>query len=419
MVRTGKESELAPAMIGAVRRAAMRITAWSCVPRTARRAFSTAASRAHARQWALQYHLSPAMPSPSMERTLYTHIAEPGFDEERRLHEYLVAAKYEAGPTQQFYSKVLGDGTGAYMMRMVPSLKMPCVLSCPVILADKRAMWTGNLHFGKWDGIDAMAEGAFSKASMQLTRWMWHKAMCKIDGHALQSISYIDLGAGNGCAARMLCQDDARIHATCINIARSQNEANAARLEREGLQDRITVKEGTFMDMPDTPANSFDGCFSQDAMLHAFSKEGALREALRITRPGGFLVLCDLQSGNKVGAPEGGDHLFVGDESQAPDMLMFDTDIVTGSQKLVEAAHSAGWCEVEYVDMSEDLRHSYLVMGRKVTDLLESGEYAEDCQLLPTLKKFQQNLYARVDQVERGVFVWGLLLARKSPLPAA
>lgn len=76
------------------------------------------------------------MPSPSRERTLYTHIAEPGFDEERRLHEYVVAAKYEAGPTSQFYSKVLGDGTGAYMMHIVPSFlheKKKMLFTCLVL----------------------------------------------------------------------------------------------------------------------------------------------------------------------------------------------------------------------------------------------------------------------------------------------
>ena len=273
------------------------------------------------------------------------------------------------------------------------------------------------MHFGKWDGIDALEEGAQAKASMKLTSWMWAKAMHKIGGDALPSISYIDLGAGNGSAARLLCRSDKRIHATCVNIAPSQNENNMLRSKQDGLEDQITVKEGTFMDMPDIPANSFDGCFSQDALLHAFSKEDALREALRITRPGGFLVLCDLHRGhehweNRQEPGQAGQNSE--DKSQAPGMILFETDIVTGSQELVDAAHLAGWCDAEYLDMSEDLRCSYLVMGQKATDLLASGKYT-DSDLLPTLEKFQQNLYACVDQVERGAFTWGLLVARKPP----
>ena len=32
--------------------------------------------------------------------------------------------------------------------------------------------------------------------------------------------------------------------------------------------------------------------------MHAYSKEAGLKEALRVTKPGGFLVLCDLHCGN-------------------------------------------------------------------------------------------------------------------------
>jgi len=67
-------------------------------------------------------------------------------------------------------------------------------------------------------------------------------------------------------------------------------------------------------------------------------------------------------------------------------------------KKLAEAAVAAGWEEVEYFDMSNDLRCSFLVMGRKVTEMLESGKY-DDGAMFPVLKRFEENLYARVDQV--------------------
>jgi len=103
---------------------------------------------------------------------------------------------------------------------------------------------TNNIHFGKWDGVDALAPGAYGKASVQMTDWMWKKAIEKIDGPDVKSINYVDLGAGNGSAARSICEGDERVHATCINLTPSQNHENTQRTEKEGLLARIAVQEG-------------------------------------------------------------------------------------------------------------------------------------------------------------------------------
>jgi hypothetical protein len=72
------------------------------------RDFSTAASRAAVRRSILDN----AAPAHWSWRTLYTHIEENGFDEERRLHEHLVAMQYDSERAKQFYGEVMGDGTG-------------------------------------------------------------------------------------------------------------------------------------------------------------------------------------------------------------------------------------------------------------------------------------------------------------------
>jgi len=103
---------------------------------------------------------------------------------------------------------------------------------------------TNNIHFGKWDGVDALAPGAYGMASMQMTDWMWEKAIEKIDGPDVKSIHYVDLGAGNGSAARSICKGDKRVHATCINLTPSQNHENTQRSEKEGFLAKIAVHEG-------------------------------------------------------------------------------------------------------------------------------------------------------------------------------
>ena len=308
------------------------------------------------------------------KRSMYTHI-DTGLYEKRRMHEYEVMKQYDAANKREFFAQVMGDGTG------------------------------GDIHFGKWDGIDPLAEGAYSQASVQLTQWMWAKAMVKIEDRGEAAINYLDLGAGYGSSAHLICQSEPLVHATCINIAPTQNRVNMSRAARLGLSGRVSVKEGSFMDMPFFESDSFDGCFSQDVLMHAYSKEQALGEALRVTRPGGFLVLCDLQG---PGTSEGS-------TGQANDMLLFNTDIVHdlySSSQLVQAAQAAGWAEVETFDLSHDLRSSLLELGRRVTEMLESGRYREHA-MEPLLKRFAENLYANVDHVERGIMSWSVFIARK------
>merc|ERR1719183_1043528 len=102
------------------------------------------------------------------------------------------------------------------------------------------------------------------------------------------------------------------------------------------------------MEMPKEWEGTFDGCFSQDAFVHAYSKEAGLREALRVTKPGGFLVLCDLHCGD-------------GPDVSAEELHTFaETNMV------------AGWLGASFVDLTPDIRLSFQLMGRKVTDMLAS-----------------------------------------------
>ena len=57
-----------------------------------------------------------------------------------------VKAQYDTEEKLAFYSEVMGDGTA-------------------------------NIHFGKWDGVDLDEEGAYGKASEQMTDFMFEKAM--------------------------------------------------------------------------------------------------------------------------------------------------------------------------------------------------------------------------------------------------
>lgn len=289
--------------------------------------------------------------------------------EERRAHEQGVVEQYDSEHKRAFYAEVMGDGTD-------------------------------NIHFGKWDGVDTDAPGAYGKAATQMTDWMWKTAT---DIVGSPNVSYVDLGSGSGSAAAHLCSLHPGVKAQCVNLCPNQNKENMERAKSMGLGDRISVHTGTYMEMPAEWANSFHGCFSQDAFVHAYSNEAGLKEALRVTKPGGFLVLCDLRKGTGKGVSAEELHTFA-ETNMVADWLTND--------EIVVACKNAGWGDVKFVDMTTDIRLSFELMGRKVTAMLASGKYSKS-EMLPTLQTYETNLIKRVEQVDRGVFTWGCLIAKK------
>jgi len=291
--------------------------------------------------------------------------------EERRAHEEGVIEQYDSEHKRAFYAEVMGDGTD-------------------------------NIHFGKWDGVDTNKPGAYGQAATNMTNWMWSQAM-QLLGSDAKAVHYIDLGSGSGSAAAHLCGAHPGVKAQCINLCPNQNAENMTRAKTMGLGDRIAVETGTYMEMPKDWEGKFDGCFTQDAFVHAYSKEAGLKEALRVTKPGGFLVLCDLHCGN-------------GPDVSAQELHTFaETNMVADwltPEEMVTAAKAAGWGNVEFVDLTPDIRLSFQLMGRKVTEMLATGKY-DKSEMLPTLRTYEANLLERVTQVDRGVFKWGALLAKK------
>jgi hypothetical protein len=121
-----------------------------------------------------------------------------------RAHEMGVIEQYDSEHKRAFYAEVMGDGTD-------------------------------NIHFGKWDGVDTEAPGAYGKAATGMTDWMWKKAMNIVDKPGTKSIKYIDLGSGSGSAAAHICQQDPRVEAMCINLCPNQNKENMDRAAQLGL----------------------------------------------------------------------------------------------------------------------------------------------------------------------------------------
>jgi len=78
-----------------------------------------------------------------------------------------------------------------------------------------------------------------------------------------------------------------------INVTDSQVELAQKRVAERGLSDRVTLQKGSATQLPFENA-SFDKVIALESAFHFDTREDFLREALRVLKPGGRIVLLDM-----------------------------------------------------------------------------------------------------------------------------
>jgi ubiquinone/menaquinone biosynthesis C-methylase UbiE/DNA-binding transcriptional ArsR family regulator len=100
---------------------------------------------------------------------------------------------------------------------------------------------------------------------------------------------FLDVGTGTG---RMLELVAPRVeHAVGVDLAREMLAVARANLERAGLRN-CSLRQGDMYQLP-LPAESFDAAVFHQVLHYAEDPLRALREAGRVLRPGGSLVIVD------------------------------------------------------------------------------------------------------------------------------
>ncbi|MEM8677847.1 MAG: class I SAM-dependent methyltransferase [Planctomycetota bacterium] len=106
--------------------------------------------------------------------------------------------------------------------------------------------------------------------------------------------AWLDLGTGTAQMPLELCRRtkfQGRI--TAIDLSESMLDLARCHIEAASLSDRIRLDRVDAKSLP-WPDSSFDGVCSNSIVHHLPDPEPALREAVRVVRPGGFIFVRDL-----------------------------------------------------------------------------------------------------------------------------
>ncbi|TDC05392.1 class I SAM-dependent methyltransferase [Nonomuraea longispora] len=122
-------------------------------------------------------------------------------------------------------------------------------------------------------------------------RAVWAAELDRLEGGE----RLLDLGCGRGAVLTLAAERLPEGHATGLDQHAREAPRASANAEREGVADRVSLVVGDLRDLP-FENDAFDVVVSDQA-IHAIARrqgrEQAVREALRVLRPGGLILIAD------------------------------------------------------------------------------------------------------------------------------
>jgi ubiquinone/menaquinone biosynthesis C-methylase UbiE len=128
-------------------------------------------------------------------------------------------------------------------------------------------------------------------------QWAWEKGARNLTWFGLRDgMSILELGSGPGFVTEQLLALCPNSHITCVEIDLDLILPAERYLQSKGLGGRYTIIHGDLMKM-DLPGDAFDFAYASLVFQHLRDPRGAMEEIRRVLKPGGRLVINDIDVG--------------------------------------------------------------------------------------------------------------------------
>lgn len=150
---------------------------------------------------------------------------------------------------------------------------------------DYQMIWGSFRHLGLHYGYHDATHRGHNAAVLNMNRQVADRLQVQPGQHLL------DAGCGIGGTSIWMAQNRGA-DVTGVNISPDQLTHARKLVERRHLQDRVRFIERSYIDTG-LPDEQFDGIYGMESVSYAIDKRDFIREAHRLLKPGGRLVITD------------------------------------------------------------------------------------------------------------------------------